>query len=209
VPASAIRDTCGSLFRIEAILLGAAAVTARIATTGWPQRRDRDDLAGQAGEKGCWVKRLKILTSSRPDGGNISVASLHAARDSSGAARVHSNYRMNGATTVNTRVYEGIPNGNDVHLCGSCRYQFRNRDVNDRRTELCLARPTTRGAGTPVPARVVDCNFYINRMLPDMETKEKSAWILGTITKGKPIGFMSPAEYRKRRNLGDDEPKND
>ena len=54
-----------------------------------------------------------------------------------------------------------------------------------------------------IPFKVSECSDYSDKRLPAVEDMEEIAWMLVTNKPGRPVGFVSAAEFQAFRN--DDE----
>ncbi len=88
------------------------------------------------------------------------------------------------------KVRDGTPPFDGAHLCGSCRWDHHRQSRRGEHTYYCrlLERPTT--------SQVTFCNKYENAAAPTVRDMEKVAWILGTKSKGSPIGFHTAKDWR-------------
>src|SRR5215470_73763 len=99
--------------------------------------------------------------------------------------------------------YRGVYGGTKVgteSLCDSCVYARIIRGyAESERIAICdrLFEPMR------IPFKVSECSDYSDKRLPAVEDMEKIAWMMVTNKPGRPVGFVSAAEFQALRN--DDE----
>lgn len=92
------------------------------------------------------------------------------------------------------RDVEGGTPANTKRLCESCAYGQVLKSDNSHELVYCHA---SGWQVTPIHIRVVECSKYISQTEQSLRAMEKTAWVLET-KRGQAIGFVSPAEFRKR-----------
>lgn len=93
--------------------------------------------------------------------------------------------------------YRGVEGGTPAdtkRLCDSCSHGQVLRTESSQ--EIVYCNVSIRQA-IQIHVRVVECSKYSSIGEQSIWAMEKSAWILET-KRGQPIGFVSPAEFRKR-----------
>lgn len=84
-------------------------------------------------------------------------------------------------------------------LCSSCRFAQRMRmSHNNNETVIC-----GRMTDFIVRGTVAECSNYDDKRLPTVQAMKEIAWHVSS-DKNRPIGFLSPAEYRAERRKTDD-----
>jgi len=93
--------------------------------------------------------------------------------------------------------YRGVEGGtpaNTKRLCDSCSHGQVLRTESSQ--EIVYCNVSIREA-IPIHVRVVECSKYRPLSVQSLLEMEERAWILES-KRGQPIGFVSPAEFRKR-----------
>ena len=84
---------------------------------------------------------------------------------------------------------------NDVGLCYSCKHSSMREHISGHMIIRCGAFYGTTASVIDEP--VIECNEYRKTGSMSIHKMEDVAYILDD-SKGKPIGFLSPGQYKKR-----------
>lgn len=96
----------------------------------------------------------------------------------------------------NRQVKHGTPIHTQPSLCSSCRHATKVKGLAEsQRFIICDELPSNHDL---IKMTVIECSKYDDRSKPTLRAMEQVAWKLATDRKGHKIGFLAPAEFRKR-----------
>ena len=106
------------------------------------------------------------------------------------------------------RSWGGVRGGTPIgtkSLCSTCSHaQIIKGEAGSEQVTLC--NQISFYAAKPVPFNVVtDCNKYNEEGRASKFDMEKTAYIIATDPRGKPIGFVNNQQYRKDHGLSNDD----
>lgn len=94
------------------------------------------------------------------------------------------------------KIYNGTPVHDGPSLCLTCRCATVVKGM--RIDEEFISCNMTRGR---VRFKVTSCSDYDNKATPTLGAMQEIAWQLRTSASGKRIGFLSPTEAKRRKDL--------
>lgn len=97
----------------------------------------------------------------------------------------------------NRPVKFGTPLHNQPSLCRSCRNATHLRGLAESQDYIvCKELPYGRDL---IRMTVIECSMYDDRGKPTLRHMEQIAWELATDKSGQKIGFLSPQDFKRRR----------
>lgn len=92
------------------------------------------------------------------------------------------------------KMHKGTTSTSQPTLCGTCRMSQRVR-MQQSNEEVYVCHNVH--PAQPFRGNVAECSSYDDRRLPTLRAMQEIAWRVSS-DKNRPIGFLSPSEYRAR-----------
>jgi hypothetical protein len=110
---------------------------------------------------------------------------------------------------MSIKVRGGTPHHGGPGLCHSCKHSHVFRSAAESEITVLCALPNQYGAPSfRIRKPVVECSEYANKLEKSEYEMKQIAWILAS-RGGKPIGFISPREARRKAEAKEIDPLED
>ena len=89
-------------------------------------------------------------------------------------------------------------------MCGTCRNSHRQRSAHSNES-FTVCRVTEK----LIEGRVAECSSYEDVRLPTLMSMNQIAWRVASDKQNRKAGFLSPADYRKKKKADGDADESD